>query len=61
MKVKPVVTYVIEMDDNEAEHMAVFIKNVLQSSFGSHRAHDTDAVAGEFLRCLEAANPAPPF
>lgn len=61
MKVKPVVTYVIEMDNEEAEHIATFIRNVLQSNFGSHRAHDTDATAGEFLRCLEAANPAPPF
>jgi len=61
MKVKPVTTYHIEMDDTEAEHIAVFIKNVLQSNFGSHRSHDTDEVAAEFVRCLEAANPNPPF
>lgn len=61
MKVKPIVTYVIEMDSEEADHVATFIRNVLQSNFGSHRAHDTDAVAGDFLRCLEAANVNPPF
>lgn len=61
MKVKPVVTYVIEMDNDEAENLKTFVRNVLHSNFGSHRAHDTDETAGDFLRCLEAANPNPPF
>lgn len=62
MRIRSVTIQHIELESDEVEKLALFIRNVLQSNFGSHRMVDTDDVASRLLTLLEKhGHIEPPF
>lgn len=60
MKIKPVVTYNIKMDAEEAEALSEFIRYSLNEAYGNANPRSRE-VARQFNELLSQANPNPPF